>query len=203
MEYIYEAEGVLDPIICASIIDRFENDGSKRVGATVSGVNENVKRGIDLPISLPENRDRWVDVIKLATEQVNTALINYVPYLRSVVNLPPDCDLLEIKASINGCTIGLPQIQKTEKDGFYTWHHDGNINRIFTYIIYLNDVPPENGGTTDFIMGKSITPKAGKIVIFPAHPVYIHRGNTLSSGTKYLITNFIYDGKPIFVNPNV
>jgi hypothetical protein len=200
MEYIYEKEGVLDHFMCASIIERFEIDHSKRPGATIAGIDKTIKDSTDLPISIPENRHRWEDIIKITSDLVIEALKDYVPYIKSKLKLPPDCGLSEIQATINGCTIGLPQIQKTSKDGFYTWHHDGNLNRIFTYIIYLNDVPSENGGTTDFIAGKSVTPKTGKIVIFPAHPIYIHRGNKLTNGSKYLITNFVYDGKPIYTN---
>ena len=61
--------------------------------------------------------------------------------------------------------------------------------KIFTYIIYLNDVEKDSGGTTEFSCGKTIQPKAGKIVFFPCTWTYFHRGKTLEKGVKYIATN--------------
>jgi hypothetical protein len=85
-----------------------------------------------------------------------------------------------------------PQIQRTEPSEYYHWHHDQSRNshwKLFTYIIYLNDVEEDSGGTTEFSCGKNIQPKVGKIVFFPSTWTYFHRGKTLEKGVKYIATN--------------
>jgi Rps23 Pro-64 3,4-dihydroxylase Tpa1-like proline 4-hydroxylase len=79
--------------------------------------------------------------------------------------------------------------------GFYRWHHDSIFTahvRILTYIFYLNDVPVEHGGCTEFLMGKKIQPKKGTLILFPATWTYIHRGKKLEKGNKYIATGFVY-----------
>lgn len=197
MDYILEIDNAVSKEFCEDVISRFEKDERKVTGSTIGGVNENVKKSIDLAISTPEPRKDWEDVITEVGKCVNKALEVYQTHVED-----EGLDRgLSIHKTINGVTIGLPQIQKTEKDGFYTWHHDGYLNRVFTYILYLNDVKEGIGGTTEFLNRGHIQPKAGKLVIFPANLAYIHRGTKLKEGVKYLITNFIYEGPPIMIHP--
>ncbi|ALI95592.1 hypothetical protein APZ24_gp219 [Ostreococcus lucimarinus virus 2] len=198
MEYILEIDDVVSKEFCEDVISRFEQDQRKGPGETVNGLNEKVKKSTDLPISATSLRSDWQDVIDKVGECVNEVLVEYQEHV--------DAEGLDrgfsIHKTINGVTIGLPQIQKTERDGFYTWHHDSHLNRVFTYILYVNDVEEGIGGTTEFLCGKTIQPKAGKLVIFPATFTYIHRGTKLKEGTKYIMTNFIYQGLPIHKHPN-
>jgi hypothetical protein len=197
MDYILEIDDVISKEFCEDVISRFELDERKTNGETIGGLREDIKKSTDLPISMPELRQDWEDVITEVGKCVNKALEVYRTHVED-----EGLDRgLSINKTINGVTIGLPQIQKTEKDGFYRWHHDGHLNRILTYIIYLNDVEESAGGTTDFLCGKKIQPKTGKLVIFPANLTYLHRGAKLKNGVKYLITNFIYQGLPIFSHP--
>ena len=197
MDYIFEIDNVVSKEFCEDAISRFENDKRRVIGSTVGGVDENIKKSIDLPISTSSISGDWEDVIDEVAKCVNEALLNYQNYVHA-----EGLDrCLAIHKAVNDATIGLPQIQKTEKDGFYTWHHDGYLNRIFTYILYLNDVKEGIGGTTEFLNRGHIQPKAGKLVIFPANLTYVHRGTKLKEGVKYLITNFIYEGPPIVTHP--
>jgi hypothetical protein len=85
-----------------------------------------------------------------------------------------------------------PQIQRTEPGQFFHWHHDESTPpnwKMFTYIIYLNNVEKDSGGTTEFSCGKIVQPKAGKIIFFPSTWTYFHRGKTLEKGVKYIATN--------------
>lgn len=193
--YIFEIDDALPRDFCEDVISRFECDERKKIGETLSEVNEKIKKSLDLPIVLfPEE---WEDVIYKCGECVNSMIDKYKEYLTE--------NALDRNASItktiNEVVIGPPQIQKTERGGFYTWHHDSHLNRVFTYILYLNDVEEGIGGTTEFLCGKTIQPKAGKLVIFPATLTYIHRGTKLKEGTKYIMTNFIYYQEPLFEHP--
>ena len=197
MEYILEIDNVFSKEFCEDVISRFEGDERKVIGSTVGGVDEKVKKSMDLPISTPDLRGDWQDVIDQVGNRVIKALTNYQEH----VHIEGLDRCLSIHKTINNATIGLPQIQRTSKDGFYTWHHDSHLNRIFTYIIYLNDVEEGVGGTTEFLCGKNVQPKTGKLVIFPATLTYVHRGTKLKNGVKYLITNFVYEGPPIMAHP--
>ena len=193
--YILEIDDVLPRDFCEDVISRFEIDERKTMGSTINGVNEKVKKSVDLEIVLFPKE--WDDVLDKVGNCVNSAIDKYKEHL---IENALDRNGA-IGKTINGCTIGLPQIQKTEKNGFYGWHHDGHLNRIFTYIFYLNDVEEGTGGTTEFLCGKIVQPKAGKLVIFPATLTYIHRGTKLKEGVKYIMTNFIYKEEPILEHP--
>jgi hypothetical protein len=198
MDYILELDDVLTKEFCKDVISRFEKDENKIPGATMRGVDENIKKSTDLAISVHDNRKNWQDVIDKVCDCIQYGLKKYKDYTHE--EGLDRCGSVE--TYINQTCIGLPQIQKTEKDGFYIWHHDGSLNRVLTYIIYLNDVEEGTGGTTEFLNRGHIQPKAGKLVIFPANFAYIHRGVKLRKGVKYIITNFIWDGSPIHVHPD-
>jgi len=193
--YILEIDDVLPRDFCEDVISRFEIDERKTMGSTINGVNEKVKKSVDLGIVLFPKE--WDDVLDKVGNCVNSAIDKYKEHL---IENALDRNGA-IGKTINDCTIGLPQIQKTEKNGFYGWHHDGHFNRNFTYIFYLNDVEEGTGGTTEFLCGKTVQPKAGKLVIFPATLTYIHRGTKLKEGVKYIMTNFIYKEEPILEHP--
>jgi len=78
----------------------------------------------------------------------------------------------QISKALKSSHIHPPQIQRTKPGEYYHWHQDQESDsppNLFTYIIYLNDVEKDSGGTTDFSCGKIIQPKAGKIMFSPQH----------------------------------
>lgn len=90
------------------------------------------------------------------------------------------------------------KIQKTPPGGgFSKWHYeqgpDYHCSRRFgVWMIYLNDV--NKGGKTDFPnQGLSVTPEAGKMVIWPAAYTHTHRSAPDLEEWKYIVTGwFIY-----------
>jgi hypothetical protein len=88
------------------------------------------------------------------------------------------------------------QVQRYEEGhGFYTEHIDGGPfgetkSRFLAALIYLNDVD-EGGETTFTKSGLKIKPEAGKVLIFPSHWLYPHRGEIPLSGHKTIITTFV------------
>lgn len=87
------------------------------------------------------------------------------------------------------------KIQKTEPgEGYHIWHcEDGCIQhsvRIAVWTVYLNDI--EDGGETEFLyQNQRYSPKAGRVVIFPASYTHVHRGNPPLKETKYILTGWI------------
>jgi hypothetical protein len=76
-------------------------------------------------------------------------------------------------------------------DGFYKPHLDfgPGMPRSISAILYLNDI--DNGGETYFDkFDFSITPKAGRLVLFPSTYPYSHEARFPVSGNKYIIVTW-------------
>ena len=68
------------------------------------------------------------------------------------------------------------------------WQHA----RLFTCIFYLNTMKEESGGRTEFLSGRKVLPKAGKLLIFPATWSNIHCGSWVKDEHKYICTIGVY-----------
>jgi hypothetical protein len=93
------------------------------------------------------------------------------------------------------------KIQKTPPGGgYHLWHYENaspsHSQRELTWMVYLNDVP-EGEGETEFLYQKRrIKPTKGTVVIFPAGMTHVHKGNTVFTQDKYIITGwYIKTGK--------
>ncbi len=80
------------------------------------------------------------------------------------------------------------------KGGYHVWHYENmafeTSTRELVWMIYLNDMP-EGEGETEFLYQKRrIQPKAGRVVIFPAGMTHLHRGLTVYSQNKYILTGW-------------
>ena len=89
------------------------------------------------------------------------------------------------------------KIQKTQAGGgYHIWHcEDGAFvyrDRVLTWMMYLNDIPVENGGATDFLHQKcSFQPTTGTMVMWPATYTHMHRGSFLTGDIpKYIATGW-------------
>ena len=89
------------------------------------------------------------------------------------------------------------KIQKTQAGGgYHVWHcEDGSFlyrDRVLTWMIYLNDIPVENGGATDFLhQNCSFQPTTGTMVMWPATYTHMHRGAFLTGDIpKYIATGW-------------
>ena len=187
MEFIYECDDVFPVDFCNRVIDKFEKSPLKRTGTTGFATINKQKKSTDIRIySEPE----WVEEEKYFHDMIRKAMKKYETFL---LKMDVDDEVKKQTSDIlTNSHIHPPQIQKTEPGQYYHWHHDQGYPphwKIFTYIIYLNDVEKGSGGTTEFSCGKIIQPKAGKIVFFPCTWTYFHRGKTLEKGVKYIATN--------------
>jgi prolyl 4-hydroxylase len=108
------------------------------------------------------------------------------------------------------------QVVKYDPGGFYNDHHDACCDndskctdfiknggqRVLTILIYLND--DFEGGATKFsTIGKDIKPsKYGGVIFRPladnsdqCHPLALHKGTPVTSGTKYICNLWIRQGE--------
>ena len=87
------------------------------------------------------------------------------------------------------------------EDGFFSLHneHTGMYPyRMLAWMIYLNDAV---SGTEFPYQNKTITPKTGRTVIWPASWTHPHKGVIPNEGLKYIATGWFYflpKGKPKF-----
>jgi hypothetical protein len=186
MEFIYECDDVFPVDFCNRVIDKFEKSDLKFTGRTGSGIRT-LKKSIDVRIY---DEPEWVEEEKYFHVMIRKAMKNYETFL---LKMDVDDEVKKVLSrDLMNTHIHPPQIQRTEPGQYYHWHQDQAYPpcwKMFTYLIYLNDVEKDSGGTTEFSCGKTIQPKAGKIVFFPCTWTYYHRGKTLEKGVKYIATN--------------
>ena len=104
------------------------------------------------------------------------------------------------------------KVQKTyPKGGFHNWHHESStwaaMQRVLVWTVYLNDLP-EGEGETEFLnQGRRVSPKRGRVVIWPAGFTHVHRGNPPYTQNKYIMTGWhiqmpeISQDNPQFILP--
>lgn len=87
------------------------------------------------------------------------------------------------------------KLQRTPpRGGYHVWHCEASdrisMDRVLTWMIYLNDIPDGEGETEFLWQGVRIKPKAGTCVIWPAQFTHPHRGNPVYSCNKYIATGW-------------
>lgn len=91
------------------------------------------------------------------------------------------------------------KVQKTSSGaGYHVWHYEqGNgpsANRNLAYMLYLNSLPTEGNGETEFLyQQRRISPVENTMVLWPAAYTHAHRGNPVyGDNNKYIITGWFY-----------
>ena len=93
------------------------------------------------------------------------------------------------------------KMQKTSPGGgYHVWHAEqangDHANRGLVYMLYLNTIPIENNGETEFLyQQRRINPVENTMILWPASFTHTHRGNPVyGDKSKYVITGwFKYD----------
>ena len=190
--YIFCLDNMLSKEECNDIIKKFEDHiDITSQGVTGRGVDLDIKNSKDLNITQVEG---WEKEDELFFNIINSSMKQYYDYINSKHNLSffTTKERLIIYPQRETITDSGYQIQKTEPGKGYVWHHDGQFDqfktRELTYILYLNDV---DEGWTQFYNGNQVSPRAGRVIIFPATWTYIHQGYPPKQ-TKYLMTGWLH-----------
>ncbi len=173
--------------LCNSIIKFFQNNSNLQKKGVTSGntINEEVKKTTDITINPDSLKNKDYEVFVTYFNHLNECFLDYkdqYPFL---------------KTFIKKIGIGPFNIQKYSKgDHFSRLHSErtsiNNLQRLFAWMTYLNDVNEEDGGTTDFDYYKiKVKPEKGKTLIWPAEWTHAHYGSILKSGEKFIITGWI------------
>lgn len=146
-------------------------------------------------------KDSSTSLNPLSVEEINFAYPNVAGYLTEFNDIFWNVCYKDYMAQYSVLsdydrhTIYTYKVQKTvPSGGYHVWHsEDGSKNfafRIGVYILYLNDV--DSGGETEFLyQSMRVSPKKGRLVIFPANYPWTHRGNPPLKDTKYIITGWL------------
>ena len=204
---------------CQKVIDMFEAFPQiQSPGKTGAGVDTKKKDSIDCCIS---EYQEWTEFNQTFFNVTLAKLVNYVreyPFLvcgalsptiqldnGDVIELSqdnlervPDQQLGQVVLSLY--RPGYLNMQKYRKGtgGYHHWHSEvypreqncETLHRVLLFMFFLNDV--REGGQTDFFyQGKSVEPKAGRMVIAPAGFTHTHKGNVPVSSDKYIVTSWI------------
>jgi|TARA_Y100000389_G_scaffold176837_1_gene188647 prolyl 4-hydroxylase len=171
--------------LCNKMINFFEASPDLHIkGRTAKGVNENIKKSIDItinPTNLKENRFKIFDEYFSCLHECFTDYKEQFPFLKTFVNkihIGP----FNLQKYLQGDHFGASHSERTDIT---------TIHRLFAWMTYLNDV--EDGGTTDFdYYNIKIKPECGKTLIWPAEWTHVHKGSILKSGKKYIITGWFH-----------
>lgn len=87
------------------------------------------------------------------------------------------------------------KMQKTPPGGgYHMWHYESSSwlfgQRELTWAIYLNDIPDGEGETEFLYQRRRIKPTKGTVVIWPAGMTHVHKGNTIFTTDKYILTGW-------------
>ena len=87
------------------------------------------------------------------------------------------------------------KIQKTSPGGgYHMWHYENaaasHAQRELTWMVYLNDIPDGEGETEFLYQRRRIKPTMGTVVIWPAGMTHVHKGNTVFTTDKYIMTGW-------------
>jgi hypothetical protein len=201
MNFIYENDYSISPILCKEIIEMYENEEVKHKGRTLEGVNINVKDTFDF--NIPHSHDtnsKWSKIEIFLYKELKNNLSKYIDQI-NCSNYKPEKNN-NIDSTIfknNTLEAYIFMIQKYNKGiGKYVYHDDFQIEkhsdkykyRVITFLWYLNTI--EEGGETEFWDSYKIKPLSGKLLLFPANWCFQHRGIMPISDNKYIITGWLY-----------
>ena len=192
-----EYPNALSPELCEYIINKFNTDTDHQHQGTLglNVVNTDIKQSIDLYINEWSDEDEeWNDIKNIFYDCLQHYFPQYINHLKSLHHgFSPF-------VTTNIMDTGY-QIQQTKPGEFYDWHNDNNIveyfinnhdvHRHLTYIWYLNTIPEEDDGYTEFVDGTRVQPEVGKLLFFPATWTYYHRGVAPQNITKYICTGWL------------
>lgn len=195
-DYFYIKDGFLEPEFCNFLIDKYKWSSFKVRGKLEDGkgtFNENIKKNTTITMH-QHTPVEWIGIWESISIKIDDIIREYYKTLIDR-NIGRDGRINDVFSSI---WKGSLKIEQYGVGDFYRWHHDAMPvnNRIFKYIIYLNDMEDDAGGTTDFYNGLSIKPEQGKIVIFPVSWTSLYREKKVEKGYKYVVTGYVYSKQP-------
>lgn len=183
MNFIQTYDNCLDKNECNEIIDLFDRSENLDQGETSAGLNLKIKQCKNLDLTfysgygLSQENNKIGSIIYPKLEKKLILYRNKFPFLNEGGTTKLD---LEYHIS-----------RFDEGDGYYKIHCEQGPTRpkrMLVWMIYLNDA---KCGTKFYHQRKTIRPKTGRLVVWPAAWTHMHSGVTPNKGIKYIVTGWI------------
>ena len=185
-------ENFISKELCEDIIQRFEND-PKKVQSAIKDTNKVVldlerRNSFHLNVKDMNNSSHIEDNLKCKLKDaINIYKREFCNYFKRYNENPKFIN--KVIFSERDIKITDVLIQRVTPKSQFRWHTDENTDSCHTCIIYLNDIDVDDGGATEFVCGRKVQPKAGKLLLFPAVWSNVHRGSFVHK-PKYMITAY-------------
>jgi len=170
--------------LCDGLIDYFEAHQEKqKIGSLSGGKNINIKKSTDMTI-LPD------EVNLPGNEVFNNYFSSLFDCYKDYVTQWPF--LVRISENLE---IGRFNIQRYHSGEHYQGLHTersslNTLHRVLAWMTYLNDI--DYGGSTYFShYDIEVQPRKGLTLIWPAEWTHAHKGNAVTTGSKYIITGWM------------
>jgi len=174
-----------DANLFEGLIQFFENNPNlQNKGSVRAGINEKIKKTIDITIDPVDLEKKEYSIFKRYFEQLHKCYLDYKlqwPFLNETIKTLdiPSFNLQKYNPGDHFSHV------HCERDSLQTMH------RVFAWMTYLNDINFENGETSFSHFDVKIKPEIGKTLIWPAEWTHAHKGEILKRETKYIITGWM------------
>lgn len=198
--FILEIPNFVSPDLCKELTDRFQSiehtlkHGMLRYEVKTNKFKEFKKPNLECNIS---KNTLFRDLDSKLSNRFATAFKMYIDHLKCEFddNKKPLPHTLVEFISINNAFDRGFHIQKIKPGSIYEWHVDSqpcSNGTFIQFILYLNTLELDEGGTTEFANGRKVRPEIGKLLIFPCSWTFPHSGNEVKCKDKFIITT-IFD----------
>ena len=183
MKFIYQKKSALTEGECTDVIDFFESNKDKhQSGKIIKNAYGRNKCSTDWTKSF-YHEDKVDLIIGPVLAKGMKEYVDLHPGIREVDNL------WDVDYEYN--------LQKYQPgEGFKNWHCENSgrssyaMTRILAWMIYLNDMPDGEAETEFLYQRRRIKPTAGTVVLWPAGFTHTHKGNTVLTQDKYILTGW-------------
>ena len=185
--FLYRKEGALSPELCRAFIETFEASDDKKPGVVYGPTGESSdsgKKSTDISFHPGYLKNKtWAPLLQSLVDVLDKNKFDYIERHRIAME---KMDPIDIDFSFN--------LQRyLPGEGFSSWHCERagikHSKRLLVWMVYLNDVTDR--GETEFLYQHHFEePKQGKLIIWPADWLYMHRGVVSPTQTKYILTGW-------------
>lgn len=180
-------DGALSPELCTQIVDKFEADKAGQFQ------DDTRKAWVEYIITHNRTAD-WRAIEGQLVNHLRAALTRYADDpVRSLLGLRFSHAFEHLKLKKYCVEAETTHEFEEHIDAF---DHRSAV-RTVAYLWYLNDVA-EGGETVFTKLGVNITPKAGRLLMFPPYWMYQHKGLAPVSNDKYILTSYLNFSDPEF-----
>jgi len=174
---------------CEHLIAEFKHNkslGASKDRQQTDGALPHIKNDNQLGAHLTENKllnFREKDAKELFFSGLQQCFDEYTKEYSWLSTITLNCTQMKMQETVSG-------------GGYHVWHGEqGNgdqATRGLVYMLYLNTLPPEANGETEFLyQQRRINPVGNTMVIWPAAFTHLHRGNPVyGDNIKYIVTGW-------------